>query len=80
VDRGIVKGMLGGLSGQRVTVTTSSKARGDDACAAVVWATTSITRRLLPCSRRLQRQSKSGLKAELPEIPHAYTPKALKYE
>ncbi len=36
VDRGIVKGMLGGLSGQRVTVTTSSRARGDDFCAAVV--------------------------------------------
>ena len=36
VDRGIVKGMLYGLSGREVTIKTSSKARGDDRCSAVI--------------------------------------------
>lgn len=36
VDRGMVRGMLAGLSGVAIPVTMSSRARGDDACAAVV--------------------------------------------
>lgn len=36
VDRGMVRGMLAGLSGLSIPVTMSSRARGDDACAAVV--------------------------------------------
>ncbi len=36
VDRGIIKGMLASLSGQSVDIMTSSKARGDRACAVVV--------------------------------------------
>lgn len=34
VDRGMVSGMLAGLSAQPAAVTLSSRARGDDACAA----------------------------------------------
>ncbi|MHB1488316.1 MAG: helix-turn-helix transcriptional regulator [Acidimicrobiales bacterium] len=36
VDRGIVKGMLGGLYGHTTPITMSSRARGDDTCATVV--------------------------------------------
>jgi predicted ArsR family transcriptional regulator len=41
VDRGMVKGLLAGLCGERVdgtvpVVLSSSRARGDEACAAVV--------------------------------------------
>jgi predicted ArsR family transcriptional regulator len=36
VDRGMVRGMLAGLYGSAIPVTMSSRARGDDACAAVV--------------------------------------------
>jgi predicted ArsR family transcriptional regulator len=36
VDRGIVRGMLAALSGRAPVVTVSSKARGDDACCALV--------------------------------------------
>jgi predicted ArsR family transcriptional regulator len=36
VDRGIVRGMLQVLSGKRVEIMTSSRARGDDACTAVL--------------------------------------------
>lgn len=36
VDRGMVRGMLSGLHGSPIPVTMSSRARGDDSCAAVV--------------------------------------------
>lgn len=36
VDRGMVRGMLAGLHGSPIPVTMSSRARGDDSCAAVV--------------------------------------------
>jgi predicted ArsR family transcriptional regulator len=40
VDRGLVRGLLAGLcgvtTGERVPVVLSSRARGDDACAALV--------------------------------------------
>ncbi len=36
VDRGIVRGMLAGLYGDRMPVTMSSRARGDDACSTLV--------------------------------------------
>jgi len=36
VDRGMVRGMLAGLYGTSIPVTMSSRARGDEACAAVV--------------------------------------------
>ncbi|MGH9059944.1 MAG: helix-turn-helix transcriptional regulator [Acidimicrobiales bacterium] len=36
VDRGMVRGMLAGLSGTPIPVTMSSRARGDETCAAVV--------------------------------------------
>jgi predicted ArsR family transcriptional regulator len=35
VDRGMVRGLLAGLCGDPVAVTMSSRARGDDSCAAV---------------------------------------------
>jgi predicted ArsR family transcriptional regulator len=36
VDRGMVKGMLAGLYGTGIPVTMSSRARGDDACSALL--------------------------------------------
>jgi predicted ArsR family transcriptional regulator len=35
VDRGMVRGLLAGLCGDPVPVTMSSRARGDESCAAV---------------------------------------------
>lgn len=36
VDRGMVRGMLGGLYGETVVATESSRALGDDACVSIV--------------------------------------------